>query len=157
MPYARAFGSSCVALGMLAVAIFAYWHISDVPVGTMQKIGPGFLPKTFSLAIIVGSCIQIAIDLFQFYRREPPRAAHVPYRAITLITLGVVAFALLIDTAGLAIAAFCSSFLTCVAVRSGSLMRSLVTSIAISASVVLIFAYGLGLHLKVYPNVTAFL
>ena len=86
-----------------------------------------------------------------------PCAARIPYRAIAFVTLGVVAFALLIDTAGLAIAAFCSSFLTCVAVGSGRLMRSLVTSIAVSASVVLIFAYALGLHLKVYPNLTVFL
>jgi putative tricarboxylic transport membrane protein len=39
-------------LVVIAVALFAFWQATDLPIGTLGGMGPGMLPK--SLAVLFG-------------------------------------------------------------------------------------------------------
>ena len=69
----------------------------NLVVGTAVNMGPGYVPRLLALALIsLGALISVRAIFLGSDHMEKPR-----WRPLGMITLGVVAFALLIERAGL--------------------------------------------------------
>ncbi len=95
-------GLVLLALG----AVFA-WQALDLPFGTAHRMGPGFFPLVVALAVAgLGLALVIAAPPI------PGGALPLALRPLAMISLGVLAFALLIERAGLIPAAFVAVLLS---------------------------------------------
>jgi Tripartite tricarboxylate transporter TctB family len=120
----------------------------DYSLGTGTRMGPGYFPAMLGwLLVILGGIIFLRSLWF-----DGPRVGHVGYRPLVLILVPMLAFAGLLETAGLvvalialiAIAGFASS-----ETRLRETMPLLVVLIAVALG---LFVYGLGLPLKIWPG-----
>jgi putative tricarboxylic transport membrane protein len=87
-------------LALLAAALVALWAGAGLDQGTLRAVGPGMLPRAFALLVgASGAALAVASFL-----RDGEALGRWPMRGPLLLTLGVVAFALTIRSAGLAVA-----------------------------------------------------
>lgn len=132
-------GALCLVAG-LALAGLA----SAMPIGSLSRMGPGFLP----LAIAVGLCV-IGICIALFDRDATgiaaPDQVRSQLRAFVAVLAAVAAFALLIDRIGLVPTSALSAFIASFAMRDITATARLTLSAAIAVICVAIFYYGLRL------------
>jgi putative tricarboxylic transport membrane protein len=85
---------------LFALAAFSFWAGRDLSSGTLQAMGPGWMPRAVALllaalglALIVGSFLRAGDEIEHWSVRGP-----------LFLTLGVIGFALTIRAPGLAVA-----------------------------------------------------
>lgn len=136
-------GVMFVAFGALGLFLGA-----DYRAGTAARMGPGYMPRLLCWAMVaLGAVVMIRGML----------AAHEPidrgrWRPITLVTLGIIGFALLIDPAGLLAA---GAVLLIVGALGGPEFKwkeVLVLTVLLLAVSVGVFIWGLGLPITVLPR-----
>jgi len=112
-------------------------------IGTPARMGPGFFPFVFGLA---GAGLAVAVVIRAFFApdslREDPH-----WRAAGFVIGGVVAFGLLIETAGLGPAVFVATVISAYADREARLKGTLILAIGLAVATWLIFVYLLGLSI----------
>ncbi len=116
--------------------------------GTAMRMGPGYFPAVLGgLLTLIGLVIS-GKALWSEEERIKPWAL----RPMILVTLAVLAFAALVDTAGLVLAILALVGISCMA---GSRFRSWEVAglyLALASLTVGIFVYGFGLAFKVWPK-----
>src|SRR3954462_10830960 len=85
-------------LVIMAVALFAFWAGSDLPIGTFGGMGPGMLPK--GLAVLLG--LLGALLVFDAWGGGGERPAGWSLRGPVFVLGAVVAFGLAVRPLGLA-------------------------------------------------------
>lgn len=110
-------------------------------------IGAGYFP-TFvgGLLALVG----FAMMVISVRKEGSPIEGGWHFRPLVIVLCSVIAFALLIKSAGLAIAGVMVSLLSSLAGWDFRLARTLVLSVALTALSVAVFVYGLGLPMRVF-------
>lgn len=87
--------SACVLLlAGLVMLIFAWSY----PTGTLNQMGPGFIPQTIAIML---SCLAVAIIIID---SRAPKLEHVGamhWRGMIFIAVSIIIFAVLVDIAGL--------------------------------------------------------
>lgn len=116
------------------------------------EIGPGFFPTLCAMLLGALGVLLVAIGLRDRVAQGNPlpgSAAAEPWR-VALITASVVAFALLVKSAGLAVAVFATTWL---ATRAGALSHrsALVLSLSLAGCFTALFTLGLRLHVPALP------
>jgi putative tricarboxylic transport membrane protein len=87
-------------LVVLAIAAFAFWQGSDLPMGTFGGMGPGMLPRGLAIVLALLGMLLIADAVF-----EPGlRLERWSIRAPVLVLAAVVAFGLAVRPLGLVVA-----------------------------------------------------
>jgi hypothetical protein len=131
-----------VGLGLFALAV-----ASDYPMGTARNMGPGFFPIMLgSLLVLIGLAIA-GKALAKAGEPVGPWAL----RPLVMITAAVVAFALLVQPLGLAVA---TTVLVAVGSLGGldfSLRRVVLLSVGLVALSAAIFIRALGLPFALWP------
>src|SRR5919198_1803478 len=89
-------GGAC----LLAVALFALWASGDLESGTLRAIGPGMLPRAIAVLLGLAGAALVALSCL----REGEALGRWPLRGPFFVTLGILAFAVTIRTAGLVVA-----------------------------------------------------
>ena len=79
-------------LGLIAIALFTFWAMSDLSQGTLRAMGPAMLPRV--LAVCVGLCGLGLIVLG--LTKEGEKLESWGLRGPGLVLLGIVAFAITI-------------------------------------------------------------
>ena len=136
----------CGALFAL-VGAGALWIGRNYPMGTPARLGSGVFPWLLSWGLIgVGATIFVKGLL-----TDGPRLSGWAWRPVLLITLAAVAFALLIEPAGLVVTMLVVMTLGALA-GDGHTLRELSVFMALMIALAIgIFIWGLGMPIRVFP------
>lgn len=132
---------------LLAVAVFAWTLVADLPVGTATSMGPGYVPRGLALLIGAFGLVQCARALF---------APFVPFPAVALRPLlmiggSVAAFALLLRTVGLALTAIAVILVAGFAAYDARAGENALLAVGLAIFSVLLFVLALGLPIPIWP------
>jgi hypothetical protein len=137
------------AAGLIFFTIGAIWLASSLSyrVGTATAMGPGYFPLVVSI-ILAGLGIGSVIRSLKF--AEPDVIEPWPLLAIVLVLGSVVAFGLLLESAGLVTAAAVLFLLSCWSRLRARPFETLLLTAALIALVSGIFVFGLGMPVDLY-------
>jgi hypothetical protein len=132
-----------LALGFSAL-LYSGTHYS---LGTPARMGAGFYPMLLSIGLIVIGLIL----LLQSWFEPDEEVGRLDFRPVLLILAGTFLFGLLIERAGLLIAAAVLVFATRLADRSFSFVETALLALGLMAVTSGLFWYALGLPLRLLP------
>lgn len=131
----------CVGLGTVYFGI-------KYDIGTPQSMGPGFFPMVLG-AILAGLSVLIAISSLGSSNTETVK---LPSAAPFLVLISLVAFALLLFSAGLVIAIIASVFISSLSTGEFRPFRSLLLGVILAVCSVLVFRVALGQPLPLFVS-----
>lgn len=112
------------------------------PMGTLAKMGPGYLPAVLSLVLVAVGAASVAVS----FTGPAEAMARLNPRAATLVVAAVAGFAFLLERAGLILALAVLLGVSTVASRENRLdIATLAICAVIIGLCVLVFVVGLGL------------
>lgn len=137
-----------LGLFLVAVASGALWTTRTLPVGNAADMGPGYMPRVVSLALL-------GFGLF-FLGRGASRAGAaiepVQARPLLAILSAVGVFALTAERFGLAIASVVTVLLAGLATRETRALESIGFALLLSALAALLFIKVLALPVPLWPR-----
>lgn len=133
---------------LILLAVVALTETRNLSMGTAEDMGPGYVPRVLSF-IIMGFGLVIAGRGFFANRRSLPA---IKLRPILSVLLSLAIFALLLPRGGLALATMATMACSTFATDDYKWRESVIFAIVITAFTVLLFVYGLGLPLSVWPR-----
>ena len=139
------------ALGLIVAVAGAVIALSAAKYerGLLRNIGPGFFP-------ILAACVLAGLGLLIATRHAGDRiesaAAVRPTARMAAVPLAVVAFALLVESAGVILAAMALLIAASCARAGGSWRDVVLLALALPLLAVLIFVWALGVPLPVLPQ-----
>lgn len=122
-------------------AAYAFGSLATLKVGQASNMGPGYFPLLLSGALVVVGLLVLLRSL----RQEIVRVGPVNWRAIVLVSLVPLVFALTLPGLGMLPAVFLSTVVGILANRDAKLLPGLLTAAAITAVCVALFIWALGL------------
>jgi hypothetical protein len=131
----------------MGFGIFGLCLGGELTVGTITRMGPGYLPRFLSYALIVMG-VFIALKSIRFGNGtiEPPR-----WRPLVFVLGPILGFAVLIVRCGLVMSIFFVTFASCFGTREARLPGSLVLGAFMATFSVFLFIYCLKLPIQVWP------
>lgn len=146
------------ALFLFAIAYAVWTFTSELPQGTLRRMGPGFMPLLLSALLALCGLVILAQGLLAARAGQTddrPALALTPRHILSVVfVLGaIILFAVGIRTFGLAITAFA---VVVVAGRSStdlSWMETLIAAVILSAFSVLLFQVALNLSMPIWPSI----
>ena len=135
-------GEIAVALLVILLGVFMIWEASGYPFGSLRRMGPGFFPVWLGVVLILfGAALLLEVSFLEVRRLA------VPVRALVLVPLGLVAFALMVEPFGLVPATFVLIVLSALASRPVRLQVVFWTAVVVTAMGYLVFLRGFGIPL----------
>jgi len=136
-------GIFVILIGFLAIYEALYFDI-----GTARRMGPGYFPLHIGILLLV---IGVGLTVEGHWMRQKSEAgANLPsLRGLLLILAAVICFALMIQRFGLVPATATAVFLGTLADRSTSIRQKLILTVAVPIVCVVIFKFGLGMHVDI--------
>lgn len=136
---------------------------SKYPIGTAARMGPGYFPIAISLLLTaVGTALCLvnrrAFKLFGTSTGHKPHGRQTAlWRALVVVMSSIGSFALLIERFGLAPASIACLVVAFYGGRtlmseSGRWWEGIVLALGLTAFSVLIFVYGIGIPMRVWPR-----
>lgn len=142
----------------IVIGVVAFYLALDYRAGTLHRMGPGLFPLMVSgILTVIGIALGIQ-SLAALRRREAANDApslipgFATVRALLFVMLSLLAFAVLVRPAGLFIATATLVFLSTRAEPGRSAVRSLFLSVVVASIAAVIFVYGIGLPIPLWPN-----
>ena len=127
------------AVMILLGAGFAIYAWIDLPMGTMLRMGPGFMPMLLALVLVgLGAAV-----ILQRPEVEAEPIHMLGLRTTGLIILSPLLFAATVKGIGLIGATFASTVVACFATTTMTIRRSMLVAISLAAFVTGVFYYGL--------------
>ena len=140
-----------VFAGLMFVT-FGVWGLAaayDLEMGTLSEMGPAYFPRAVSCLLIL---LGIAITATGFSKNAARLELPWALRPILMVTLASLAFALLLERAGIVLALSANVLIGVMAgQRPGWLTLIVLTTSLIVASIAL-FVWALGMQIPVWPN-----
>lgn len=131
----------------LAIGLGAYYIGSAYSMGTPQRPGTGVLPRILAWCLM-GSGLLLSI---QALIQDGPKLDAWAWRPLIMITVATIAFAFLIDSAGLVVAMIVSMTLAALGTHETRWVEFALFSLLMLAIGIGIFIVGLGMPIKVWP------
>lgn len=132
-------------LVLLAIGLAFAWQALNYPIGTLHRTGPGFFPLVIALVVA-------ALGFVLALTPPPMREGLIPFarRPFVFISLGCLAFALLIERAGLIPTSFIAVLLTALSEDRPDPRGTLVLATLVAVATWAVFGYGLALPIKAF-------
>lgn len=130
---------------MIAIAMAAYFLGQSYAVGTLNRMGPGYLPA--ALSILLGG---IGLTLAIASQFQPAEAPEIRIRPLLAVAAALVAFAFLLRPAGLMPAAFVCVVLGSLSDSKITWLERLVLGIAVALFSAGVFILGLGMNVPLW-------
>jgi hypothetical protein len=139
-----------VAFGgfLILLAIVALTETRNLTIGTTADMGPGYVPRALSLLIMA---FGLVIAGRGFFAKRRPLPA-IKLRPILSVLVSLAAFALLLPRGGLALATMVTMACSTFSSADYRWRESIIFAVIITAFTVVLFVYGLGLPLSVWPR-----
>jgi putative tricarboxylic transport membrane protein len=134
-------------LVIIAVAIFAFWAGSDLPIGTFGGMGPGMLPK--GLALLLG--VLGALLVVDSWLEGGERLERWSIRGPVFVLGAVVAFGLAVRPLGLVVAGPLAVIIGAFASDEVKWGETLLFGLAMTVFCVGLFKLALGLPIPLAP------
>lgn len=132
----------------LIIGVAALYMAGDYEMGTAISMGPGYFPKVLSgLLVLIG-----AISLIRSFMFEGEPLQGFAFSKIIFVTLSIVAFALLVEGAGLAIAVIAVFFISALASKFFNWKFTLGIALGAAVFCSLVFVKGLGIPLPIFGS-----
>jgi hypothetical protein len=122
---------------------------SNLAVGTAVRMGPGYVPRMLSY-ILIGLGVAIVVRAFIASGDSIERFR---WKPTTMITVGVIVFALLFESAGLAPALVCLIFLAALGGEEFKLVETILACVVLILLCIVIFKLGLGMNISIIRGV----
>jgi len=133
----------------LAFAIFFFVVALNYPAGTAARMGPGYFPRLLAIAL---AAIGLAVMLGAVRRTAELQALHRwDVKGLAWVTGSVILFALLLFPLGLVVSLFVLIMVSSKASPEFTWKGALANATVLIALCLLVFVYGLGLQLPVWP------
>ena len=130
-----------------AFGIAGLWIASEYPRGTALRMGPGYMPVMLCWGLVLlGGAIAIRGAL-----KSGAKLTGWQLRPFVFVLIAVLAFALLIEPAGLAIATLAIVFIGAAGGREFRPVEAIALALGLAAGAVALFAYGLRLSIPLWP------
>ena len=121
--------------------------------GSPTTMGPGFFPRILSIAISLAGAWILIRGIASGHRDVAWQGiAAAPWRGLAVVSVSIVVFALILETAGLFISGALLLFGTSFASRRIRWVESIVFSLVMSFAVAAIFIWGLKVTIPMWPN-----
>lgn len=134
-------------LAMMALGVFVGWYAySEYEIGQLNRMGPGFFPVWLGGILAV---LGFFIALPAFFRKG--RALSVDIKTLVFVTVSIVVFASLLKVLGILITTFIAVMISSMAKGGVSWKARVLVALGISATTWLVFIFGLGMILPVFP------
>ncbi|BET27214.1 putative tricarboxylic transport membrane protein [Limnobacter thiooxidans] len=132
----------------LIIGVAALYMAGDYEMGTAIVMGPGYFPVVLSgLLIVIG-----LISLIRSFIVEGEPLQGFAFSKIIFVTLSIVAFALLVEGAGLAIAVIAVFFISALASKFFNWKFTLGIALGAAVFCSLVFVKGLGIPLPIFGS-----
>ena len=132
-------------LFLAAIALFAIWQASDMPLGTLRAMGPGMLPRAVAVMVGLGGVILMVSSFLE----EGPALERFHWRGPLFILGGILLFALTIRTAGLIVAGPLAMIFGSLASDEFNWKEAAIFAVALTAICIVLFKFALGLPIPV--------
>jgi len=133
------------AIFVVTGLFFIVYVLVDLPIGSANRMGPGYFPIALSaILILLGAGIILKAE------DRGIAAAYVPWKAVALISLALAIFALTVRGLGMVASVALLVFISTFASRTTTLKRALMATIGITLFCILVFHYGLGLNIQMF-------
>ena len=132
----------------LALGIAAFYLGADYSMGTLQRPGSGVLPRLLAWALIaVGAILSL-----KSLAIEGPGLGNWQLRPLLLVPAATLAFALLVDRAGLVVAMLASMTLTALGTPETRWREFAIFTVIMLAIGVSMFIKLLGMPIEIWPS-----
>ena len=132
----------------IVVGVAALLIGRDYSLGTTTRMGPGYFPALLGgLLTLLGLIISLRSLL-----SDGPAVGQIGFRPLVLILASMLAFAGLLEPAGLVIATAALIAIGCLGSVESRARDVIVLGIALIAVALGLFVYGLGLPMKIWPG-----
>lgn len=135
-------------LFLVLVAVLALVFSADLPIGRAVNMGPGYVPRLLSW-VLGGVGLIITAQAFAI---DGPKLEGWAWRPLVALTASILAFAFLLEPAGLVIAIMATVAVGRLAAPGIKLLEVLMLGGVLAAGSVALFTYGLGLPLHAWPE-----
>jgi hypothetical protein len=122
----------------------------DYAAGTAAQMGPGYFPRAIS-----GVLILIGLNVMMTALRHPGSGGQLggwPWRAIVMVLGSLFVFGLLATRLGMLVSGAILVLMAGYATRETRPLELIVFTVLLVGSVSLVFVYGLGLDLPMFPE-----
>ncbi len=136
-------------LMFVAFGLAALYFGQHLAVGTPVRMGPGYVPRMLSLILLalgVVVCIMALVSGSEPVERPK-------WKPITLVTLGIVCFALLFERAGLIPALIVLVMISSLAGEEFKLTEVIGNIVVLSILCTIVFKVGLGMNISVVQGI----
>lgn len=134
-----AVGAIFIGVGVLYGAV----ALATLPMGDLLDMGPGYFPIVLSGLLVAFGLILIGRG---FFYASDVGFGVVAWRAIAMLSIAAITFALTLYGLGLFLAVFLTTLLASLSAPGPRLSTRVATSVAISIFCVLVFWVGIGLR-----------
>lgn len=136
-------------LMFIAFGLIALYFGQKLALGTPVRMGPGYVPRMLSLILLgLGALICIVALVAGSEPVEKPK-----WKPITLVTIGVVCFALLFERAGLLPALVVLILISSLANDEFKLVEVIGNMVVLAVLCTVVFKVGLGMNISIIRGV----
>ncbi|WP_296342017.1 tripartite tricarboxylate transporter TctB family protein [Reyranella sp.] len=140
------FLSGLMFVGFGAAALYFGQKLA---IGTAVRMGPGYVPRMLSLILLgLGILICVLALINGGEEVEKPK-----WKPITLVTIGIVCFALLLERAGLFPALVVLILISSLAGEEFKLFEVIGNIVVLSILCIVVFKLGLGMNISILEGV----
>lgn len=133
------------ALVVFFLGAFLAWHGSSYPIGSLNRMGPGFFPLGLGI-ILMGFGVALVLEV----KRSDTPPPDLKIRPFVMIGAGLVAFVLMLDRFGLVPATITLIVLSALAERPVRPRAIVGTAIVVASIGYFVFLRGFGLQLDAF-------
>lgn len=136
-------------LMFIAFGLVALYFGRHLAIGTAVRMGPGYIPRALALILLgLGGLICVLALVTGSEAVEAPR-----WKPITLVTIGIVCFALLFESAGLLPALVVLVAISSFAGEEFKFGEVLLNMAVLAVLCVIVFKFGLGMNISVIQGI----
>jgi hypothetical protein len=136
-------------LMFIAFGLVALYFGQKLALGTTVRMGPGYVPRMLSLILLgLGGLICVIALFVGGERVETPK-----WKPITMVTIGIVLFALLFERAGLLPALIVLVFIASLGGEEFKLTEVVGNMVVLAILCTLVFKVGLGMNISIIQGV----
>jgi hypothetical protein len=134
--------------------MFAAWGVAGLwlgrhyPIGTSLRMGPGYMPWMLCWLLILFGAVIAGKGMLT----EGEKLTRWNFRPLLLVCAGVMAFALLIENAGLPAAIVATVLIGAYGGQEFRLVEVIFLAIGLAIGAIAIFIWGLGLPMPIFPR-----
>ena len=136
-------------LMFIGFGLLALYFGQNLAVGTSVRMGPGYVPRMLSLIMMgLGGLICVTALVTDSEPVEKPK-----WKPITLVTIGIVCFALLFERAGLLPALVVLVLISSLGGEEFKLTEVIGNIVVLAVICTLVFKVGLGMNISILQGV----